>query len=102
MKKAPVLAGILFVLPSLLAAQQPDPREKKNEERLVALEERVRALETELQGLKAVRVPQPRPQAAAARLLLASAPGVPAAALSADPAAAAELGQTQGAAPAQL
>ncbi len=102
MKKAPVLAGILFVLPSLLAAQQPDPREKKNEERLVALEERVRALETELQGLKAVRVPQPRPQAAAARLLLASAPGAPAVAPPADPAAAAELGQTQGATPAQL
>jgi len=102
MKKAPVLAGILLVLPSLLAAQQPDPREKKNEERLVALEERVRALETELQELKAARVPQPRPQAAAARLLLASAPGAPPVALPADPAAAAELGQTQGATPAQL
>lgn len=102
MKKAPVLAGILFVLPSLLAAQQSDPREKKNEERLVALEERVRALEAELQELKAARAPRTPAQTAGARLLLASAPGAPAVALPADPAAAAELGQTQGATPAQL
>ncbi len=102
MRKVPVLAGILFLLPGLLAAQQPDPREKKNEERLAALEERVRALEGELQELKAARAPGTPAQAAGARLLLASAPTATAGAPAADPAPPPNLPQPQGGTPAQL
>lgn len=52
MRRVPVLACVLFLLPGVLNAQQPAPADTK-EERLKALEERVRALEAELQALKA-------------------------------------------------
>src|SRR5712692_3922046 len=51
MRRVPVLAGILFLLPGVLAAQQTAVDTKK-EERLQALEERVRALEAQLKALK--------------------------------------------------
>ncbi len=60
MNRVPVLACILFLLPGVLNAQQPQqsqaqqpPPSDTKDERLKALEERVRALEAELQALKA-------------------------------------------------
>jgi len=84
MKRAATFAGIFLLLPMALAAQaapQQQPAEKKNDERLTTLEERVRQLEAELgllrQELQAARAPArplARPGQGQARLLLASAP----------------------------
>ncbi len=51
MRKVSVLAGILFLLPGVVAAQQTAVDTKK-EERLQGLEERVRMLEAQLNALK--------------------------------------------------
>ncbi len=76
MKRAAIFAGFFLLLPGLLAAQQPSPAEKKNNDRLTMLEERVRQLEAELgllkEALKAARVAAPAAPGRA-RLLLASA-----------------------------
>src|SRR5713226_5718851 len=62
MRRVPVLAGILLLLPGVLAAQETAVDTKK-EERLQALEERVRMLEAQLnalmQELRAVRTDAP-------------------------------------------
>ncbi len=97
MRRVPVLAVILFLLPGMLAAQQQDPREEKYEQRLATLEARLRALEVELQELKAARAPREQAPAGGARLLLASATG-----RALDPAPAANLPQPQGGGAAQL
>ncbi len=82
MRSVAILSGILFVLPGALAAQQPAPPEIARDDRLAALEQRVRALEDELsllkEVLKAARAPMVakirEQRATAPRLLLASAP----------------------------
>ncbi len=51
MRRVPVLAGVLLLLPGVLAAQQTAVDTKK-EERLQALEERVRMLEAQLNAMK--------------------------------------------------
>jgi hypothetical protein len=94
MRRVPVLACILFVLPGALGAQQQEPQE----ERLKALEERVRSLEAEIGLLKgALKATQP----VGASLVLASAPAaevLPAA----EPVPAANVPQAQGPGAAQL
>ncbi len=75
MKKAPVLAGILFLLPGVLGAQQAAPADT-NAERLKTLEERVRALEAELQALKATCCAAAAPAPSAAAPPAAPAPQV--------------------------
>ncbi len=75
MKKAPVLAGILFLLPGVLGAQQAAPADT-NAERLKTLEERVRALEAELQALKATCCAAAAPAPGAAAPPAAPAPQV--------------------------
>ncbi len=90
MRRATVLAGVMLLLPGVLAAQQQEPAEKKREERLAALEERVRQLETELRELRAMRPSAGSSQAGPAKL--ASAPALPGNPL-ADPAPGASLAQ---------
>ncbi len=74
MRRATVLAGVMLLLSGVLAAQQQEPAEKKTEERLAVLEERVRQLETELRELRAMRPSAGSGQAIPAKLVLASAP----------------------------
>ncbi len=93
MRRATVLAGVLLLLPGVLAAQQQEPAEKKTEERLAALEERVRQLEAELRELKSARAPGDAVQGVPAKLVLASAPA--AVGLLAAPAPAASPAQPQ-------
>jgi len=99
MRRVPILACVLFLLPGALGAQQQAPA-NKDEERLKALEEHVRALEDEIgllkDALKAVRTPIGSEQAVGARLVLASAPAAPTVAAVADPAPAQTQGGTSG------
>ncbi len=100
MNRVAVLACVVLILPGALRAQHQDPVEKTREDRLAALEERVRALEDELgllkEALKAARAQAGAGHAGGARLVLASAvspaSGTPAAA----PVSPAATAETQG------